>query len=675
MWSGPTLVVISIFVAWYLLIRGIFDVAISLSHTHVQGLVDGADLRHHRIGLGAWAIGNPDRSVLLFVTIIGIWSIFKGVADLVGGFSYRNMKKDSPRPETPLPRRAAARRLSPWWASGCAATGVSSSSAPPRPWSKRCWSMRSRRPRRSALATQITAPPPFGVFHDLRWIVVYHESWIGLAFELLAFVLFRSLLTAVCLRAAWPHDIPPEPWALTIRRSVLFTVIVGVLLAPWAALMFALAVVSLSWLFFVAIPVVLMLALLVHGGAVTGSWWRGTLSARSLAWVLVAFVALSVFGSIMTTCPDLGTRSRRRARGGRERLAVAACCRGGAAPPASAARVSRSPRSGSPVCWSLSSAEPLRASPCRRRRRCIWSSPAEAATQWTPSSATGGNAARRRHRLQHQVGRPRRSVRARRLSRNGVSRTAARREARRCRIPLTTRTVRCPISCASFAVRSPCTTAPLGGVSRVVAESEGALLAKAYLAATPSAPVENLLILSPLVAPGRVYYPSEGEEGWGAAGALGDGGLRVGTWRRVAGRRHSRHAISPFDRRRRARVLRGLMSCSLPHVHQLAVLPLDTGVSAPAPTNFRFPYTVVPAFHGGMLDDADDGDARHAPDRGQDAFRSGDGWSIAEAVIQAGTSAWQVPQLTNGINASWSHEPDPDNCAAIRAHLQRHEMR
>ena len=83
------------------------------------------------------------------------------------------------------------------------------------------------------LATQVTAPPPFGVFHDLRWIVVYHESWLGLAGELLAFVVFRSLLTAVCLRAAWPHDLAPEPWALTIRRSVVFTVIAGVLLAPW----------------------------------------------------------------------------------------------------------------------------------------------------------------------------------------------------------------------------------------------------------------------------------------------------------------------------------------------------------------------------------------------------------------------------------------------------------
>ena len=46
------------------------------------------------IALGAWAIGNPDRSVLLFVTIIGIWCIFKGVADLVASFSYRSMNKD-----------------------------------------------------------------------------------------------------------------------------------------------------------------------------------------------------------------------------------------------------------------------------------------------------------------------------------------------------------------------------------------------------------------------------------------------------------------------------------------------------------------------------------------------------------------------------------------------------
>ncbi len=96
-WPEPTLVVISVFVAWYLLIRGLFDVVIALSHTHVRGwwmpLIAGLV----GIALGAWAIGNPDRSVLLLVSIIGIWSIFKGVADLMASFEYRRSRQGAGR--------------------------------------------------------------------------------------------------------------------------------------------------------------------------------------------------------------------------------------------------------------------------------------------------------------------------------------------------------------------------------------------------------------------------------------------------------------------------------------------------------------------------------------------------------------------------------------------------
>ena len=93
MWPEPTLVVISVFVAWYLLVRG-SSMCHPLSHTHVRGrwmpLVAGIV----GIALGAWAISNPDRSVLLLVSIIGIWSIFKGVADLVASFEYRRIGKE-----------------------------------------------------------------------------------------------------------------------------------------------------------------------------------------------------------------------------------------------------------------------------------------------------------------------------------------------------------------------------------------------------------------------------------------------------------------------------------------------------------------------------------------------------------------------------------------------------
>ena len=92
-WPGPTLVVLSAFVAWYLLIRGIFDVVVALSHTHIQGWWLGLIGGVIGIALGAWAIGNPDRSVLLLVTIIGVWAIVKGVVDLVSAFRFRDLKK------------------------------------------------------------------------------------------------------------------------------------------------------------------------------------------------------------------------------------------------------------------------------------------------------------------------------------------------------------------------------------------------------------------------------------------------------------------------------------------------------------------------------------------------------------------------------------------------------
>jgi uncharacterized membrane protein HdeD (DUF308 family) len=81
-------------VAWYLLIRGIFDVTIALTNTHVRGwwmpLIAGLI----GIVLGAWAIGNPDRSVLLLVSIIGIWAIFKGIADLMASFAYHSLARE-----------------------------------------------------------------------------------------------------------------------------------------------------------------------------------------------------------------------------------------------------------------------------------------------------------------------------------------------------------------------------------------------------------------------------------------------------------------------------------------------------------------------------------------------------------------------------------------------------
>lgn len=93
-WPAPTLLVVSIFVAWYLLFSGIFEVVISLSNTGVRAWWLGVIAGIISIGLGAWAIGNPDRSVLLLLTIVGVYAIFHGVSQLMAGFHYRALGKD-----------------------------------------------------------------------------------------------------------------------------------------------------------------------------------------------------------------------------------------------------------------------------------------------------------------------------------------------------------------------------------------------------------------------------------------------------------------------------------------------------------------------------------------------------------------------------------------------------
>jgi uncharacterized membrane protein HdeD (DUF308 family) len=97
-WPAPTLLIVSIFVAWYLLCSGIFETAVALSNTDVRGwwirLLGGLA----SIALGAWAIGNPDRSVLLLVTVIGVFAIFRGTADLVAGFQFREVRDEVKHP-------------------------------------------------------------------------------------------------------------------------------------------------------------------------------------------------------------------------------------------------------------------------------------------------------------------------------------------------------------------------------------------------------------------------------------------------------------------------------------------------------------------------------------------------------------------------------------------------
>ncbi|MGH9064402.1 MAG: hypothetical protein ACRD0L_10620, partial [Acidimicrobiales bacterium] len=209
----------------------------------------------------------------------------------------------------------------------------------------------------------------------------------------------------------------------------------------------------------------------------------------------------------------------------------------------------------------------------------------------------------------------------------------------------------------------------------IVADSEGSLVAKAYLAASPNAPVGTLVMVSPLVRPARVYYPPVGSKGWGLAGGAGLLGISdtVGSVSPIP-----LSPTSPFLRSvvQEAPVLRPLLSCPLPGVRQFALLPLADAVASPDPYPLGIPSVVLPAFHGGML-------TNRAADRVIRAVLSGGelpetpGWSLADRVIRSAASAWQVPGLALPLDGSWPASPPPTarmggpdrSCPGIRTQL------
>ena len=158
-------------------------------------------------------------------------------------------------------------------------------------------------PAAQALAPQATAPAPFGVFHDLRWLLVFHPSWVAFAFELVALVAFRSGLTVLLVRAAWPRGMEPPARMRLIGGSVVFTLVSAMVLAPFAALLLGAAVVSLSWLFFVAVPSLLGVAALLHHGAVLPTWWREQPPGRTVRWVLFTFLVLTATSAVVVLTP------------------------------------------------------------------------------------------------------------------------------------------------------------------------------------------------------------------------------------------------------------------------------------------------------------------------------------------------------------------------------------
>jgi hypothetical protein len=208
----------------------------------------------------------------------------------------------------------------------------------------------------------------------------------------------------------------------------------------------------------------------------------------------------------------------------------------------------------------------------------------------------------------------------------------------------------------------------------IVAESEGALVAKVYLLANPTAPAHELILLSPLVSPARVWYPPPGRSGWGVAAGWGLRELSRAL-RGLSGSDLSTEAPLVRSIVDHAPALRGALACPLPAVHQLALFPLADAVAAPHPSMIGMPTGVVPAFHGGLLGEPSvQATVTGYLDDGQPPKAAA--WPVAELLVRAGSSAWQVPELPLPLNPAWRELPgepsgaDP-SCGQIAAALRR----
>ncbi len=507
------------------------------------------------------------------------------------------------------------------------------------------------------------APAPFGVFHDLRWLLVYHSSWVGFAVELWLVLGVRTLLDTVLTRAAWPAGVAVPPWREHVRTVLSFTTVQAVVLLPFAVLVFAMAVTSLSWLFFVSVPVLMMVGMLVHHGALERMWWRNPPNRRSVRTVWETFAVLTVGGAVIAVVPSW----LRPPLAGLVGLSVA-WCRVRMLRALADRSVTRPPRRvpfalvglagvvalvvmGTAVGFGVAVAvESGRTPPVRVLADAT--GPPVLVVKGFNSEWDGIT----RQWVEGQY-------RTRRFSYRGLGTDG---EPLPYERDATHRSVRALVHEMRRQVGA--LRRETGEAVSIVAESEGALVAQAYVSGTPNAPVRALVLLSPLVEPGRVHYPRQGDEGWGvvagnALDAIATGLSWVGPVDVSSDTPLFRSIVDEEP------ALRLLLRCPPPGVRSFAVLPLDSGVSAPARVDIGFRHAYVPAIHGGLLGDHETQENIDRVLHGRRAESSGP-WSFVAGVVNVGAAAWQAPSLVTSLEPSWHEDLGDDRCAAVRAELR-----
>jgi hypothetical protein len=141
------------------------------------------------------------------------------------------------------------------------------------------------------------------VFHDLRWLFGYQQSWATFALLLVGLIVARSALNATLVLLAWPADRPrPAPRA-ALGAAVTLTMVACLLLSPIVALSVGVAIMPFSWPYLAALVVMLLISVPLSHGGIRTSWWRTLPPPRAVYWLLADFAVLSLAAGVIGQLP------------------------------------------------------------------------------------------------------------------------------------------------------------------------------------------------------------------------------------------------------------------------------------------------------------------------------------------------------------------------------------
>ena len=517
-------------------------------------------------------------------------------------------------------------------------------------------------PAARPVAPQVTAIPVLAAYHDLRWLFTDSGSWLGFAGIALAVLLVRAAVDTALLWLAWPRELGAPALGRVFASCMALTAVAWLLLSPAVTLAFGVAILPFSWPFLAALPIMLGIAAALSHGGVIVAWWRRLPPLRSVLWLFASFLVLSAGAAIIAhlgTAAALGVAAvtgmvNARAWYGLAGMAARMRPRTPASVPAKVLfglpfapiaalmalalviGMARLMFTGT-IQLPIGTPSPVAAA------NTLSAGTAHATTTATPATTTaaagaavlvvsgwGSSCCDAANSLRATM--PGADVRQ--FSYVGLdSRDFPIRHGPSADdLPLPVLGDRIA---AQLEVLHNQTHRPVD----VVAESEGTLGVYAMLSRHPGLPIGSVVLLSPIVDPGRVSYPSGQDDTSVSEEALNELNHLAGEISPYgpSGAEQLLSSVSEFG----ARYFDTVANQSGKSLRWLAVVPLADALTLPVCT-LPPDVIVVPAFHGGLLGDGNVLPMVSAFLEGQQVSGTPDMRDAAE-IITGAAAAWRMP--------------------------------